>query len=141
MAKHSNRHSRSRRHSRRRRSISRRYKGGSGNYSSATTYGSYVNGSADSQFNRVFDQGGADAGRQSNVIIGAQGQWAQSPHSPTSNNLSLVQSAGKRNNKRKSRRGGFFAEVINQAVVPVALLTMQQKYGRNKKGNKTHRRY
>ena len=134
--RHSRRHSRRHRHSTRHRSISRRYKGGSGNYSSATTYGSYVNGSGDSQFNRVFDQS-ADAGRQTNVIIGSQGQWSQPPNLPTSQNLSLVQSAG----KRKSRRGGFFAEVINQAVVPVALLTMQQKYGRNKKGNKTHRRH
>lgn len=123
-------------HSRRHRSRSRSYKGGSGSYSSASTYGSYVNGSGDSQFNRVFDQGGADAGRQSNVIIGAQGQWGEQPHMPTAQNLALVQSAG----KRRNRRGGLVGEVINQAVVPFALLGMQQNYRRGKRGGKTHKR-
>jgi hypothetical protein len=117
--------------SRRHRSRSRSYKGGS--YSSASTYGSYVNGSGDSQFNRVFDQGGAEAGRQSNVIIGAQGQWGQSPHLPNAQNLALVQSAGKRRNKR----GGLWGEVINQAVVPLSLLGMQQTYGRKRSGGRT----
>ena len=121
------------RHSRK--SRSRSYKGGSGNYSSASTYGSYVNGSGDSQYSRVFDQT-SDAGRQSNVIIGAQGQWAQQPHGPNAQNLSLIQSAGKRRNKR----GGLWGEVINQAVVPFTLLGLQQNYGRNKRGGKTSKR-
>ena len=124
------------RNSRRHISRSRSYKGGNGNYSSASTYGSYVNGSGDSQFNRVFDQGGADAGRQSNVIIGAQGQWGQSAHLPTSQNLTLVQSAGKRRNKR----GGLWGEVINQAVVPLSLLGMQQTYRKSRRGGKTSKR-
>ena len=128
MAKHSR--SRSRRH-RRSHGVKR---GGSGNYTSASTYGSYVNGSGDSQYSRVFDQS-IDAGRQSNVIVGVQGQWAQQPHGPTAQNLSLVQSAG----KRRTKRGGLFGEVINQAVVPLALLGMQQNYGRKRNGGKTRK--
>jgi hypothetical protein len=120
---------------RHRHSRSRSYKGGNGNYTSATTYGSYVNGSGDSQFNRVFDQGGADAGRQTNVLIGAQGQWAQQPHGPSPQNLSLIQSAGGR-----KKRGGLWGEVINQAVVPFTLLGLQQNYGRKKHGGKTCKR-
>ena len=130
MAKHSR--SRSRRH-RRSHGVKR---GGSGNYTSASTYGSYVNGSGDSQYSRVFDQS-IDAGRQSNVIVGAQGQWAQQPHGPTAQNLSLVQSAG----KRRTKRGGLFGEVINQAVVPLALLGMQQNYGRKRNGGKTRKHH
>ena len=123
--------SRSRRH-KRSQGVKR---GGSGNYTSASTYGSYVNGSGDSQYSRVFDQS-VDAGRQSNLIVGAQGQWAQQPHGPTAQNLSLVQSAG----KRKSKRGGLWGEVINQAVVPLTLLGMQQNYGRKRNGGKTSKR-
>jgi hypothetical protein len=136
MAKH--RHSRRHRRSHKRSHGVKR--GGSGNYTSASTYGSYVNGSGDSQYSRVFDQS-VDAGRQSNLLVGVQGQWAQQPHSPTAQNLSLVQSAGKRRNK--SRRGGLFGEVVTQAVVPLALLGMQQTYRRKRtggrKGTRKHR--
>ena len=132
MAKHSRRYRRSHKRSH---GVKR---GGSGNYTSASTYGSYVNGSGDSQYSRVFDQS-IDAGRQSNVIVGVQGQWAQQPHGPTAQNLSLVQSAG----RRRTKRGGLLGEVINQAVVPLALLGMQQTYRRKRnggrKGTRKHR--
>lgn len=115
------------------RSHRRSYRGGNGNYSSATTYGNYVNGSGDSQFNRVFDQG------TSNVLVGAQGQWAQSPNLPTSQNLSLVQSAGRRRRSSSSRkkRGGLWGQVINQAIVPLSILGMQQTF---RKKHSTRRR-
>jgi len=103
MAKH--------RHSRRHRSRSRRMRGGS--YTSGSSYGTYVNGSPDSQFARTFDTTGPYAGRAGSEYVGAQGQWAQQPNTPSAQNLSLIQSAGRR--RRRSRRGGFFGEVINQA--------------------------
>ncbi len=124
--------------SRKHRSRSRSYKGGSDNYSSASTYGSYVNGSGDSQYNRVFDQSGANDARPTNVLIGAQGQWAQPPSLPNAQNLSLVQSAGKR--RRKSKRGGVFGEVVSQAIVPFGILGLQQTYGRKKKRGGKHTR-
>ena len=127
-----NRKSRTRSRSRR-----RVYKGGNGNYSSASTYGTYVNGSGGSQYDRVFTQGGND---HSNVLIGAQGQGSQQQSLPTQQNLSLIQSAGKRRmsrmNKmsRKKRRGGLLGvnSVISKAVTPFALLALQQTYRRNK---------
>jgi len=125
MAKH--RHSR--RHSR-----SRRMRGGS--YTSGSTYGSYVNGSGDSQFARTFDATGPYASRVGAEYVGAQGQNAQQPGVPSAQNLSLVQSAGKR---RKSRRGGFFGEVINQAIVPFGLLGLQQTYRKKRTGGKTRK--
>jgi hypothetical protein len=110
----------------------RSYRGGS--YNSGTTYNEYVNGSGDSQYNRVFDQGGVNDARQSNLLIGAQGQWAQPTNAPTAQNLSLIQSAGRRGRGRKSKRGGFWGQVINQAAAPLALLGMQQTFRRKKHG-------
>jgi hypothetical protein len=44
--------------------------------------------------------------------------------------------------RRRGRKGGFLGEVVNQAIVPVAILGLQQNY-RRKKGGKTrrHRRH
>jgi hypothetical protein len=108
----------------------RKHRGGNApnpsSYSSASSYGMTVNGTGDNQFNRVFGNGG-----NSNVITGVQGQNAGIP--PT-----LAQRAG---GKRRSKRGGFWGQVINQAVVPFGILGLQQTYGRKQhKGGKTHRR-
>jgi hypothetical protein len=123
----------SRRHSR-----SRRMRGGSGNYTSASTYGSYVNGSPDSQFARTFDSTGPYASRAGSEYVGAQGQWSHQPNVPTAQNLSLVQSAGKRG---KRRRGGFIGEVINQAIVPFTILGLQQTYRKKRSGGRKTRRH
>ena len=127
MAKH--------RHSRRHRSRSRRMRGGS--YTSGSTYGSYVNGSGDSQFARTFDSTGPYASRVGAEYVGAQGQNVQQPGVPNAQNLALIQSAGKR---RRSRRGGFFGEVINQAIVPFGLLGLQQTYRKKRTGGRKTRR-
>ena len=95
-------------------------------YSSASTYGMAVNGSGDSQFNRVFGNGG-----NSNIITGVQGQNAGIP-------ATLAQRAG---GKRRSKKGGFWGQIINQAVVPFGILGLQQTYRRKRSGGgKTHRR-
>ena len=126
-----------RRHSRGKRG-SRRMRGGS--YTSASTYGSYVNGSGDSQFARTFDTTGPYAARVGSEYVGAQGQNSQQFGSPSAQNLSLIQSAGKR---RRSRRGGFLelGGVINQAVVPFTLLGLQQSYRKKSYGGRRTRRH
>ena len=123
-------------HSRRRRH-SHRVKRGGGNYSSASTYGGYVNGSGNAQFARVFDQSGPYSGRESNIIVGAQGQNAVQPGGPSAQQLSRVQIAGRRHRKR----GGFLGQVINQAIVPFSLLGLQQTYRRKKHGGRKSRRH
>ena len=121
-------------------SRSRRMKGGSGNYTSASTYGSYVNGTPASQFARTFDSSGPYAGRAGSEYVGAQGQWSQQPNTPTAQNLSLIQKAGRRGKGKKSRRGGFIGEVISQAIVPFSILGLQQTYRKKKtEGRKTRR--
>lgn len=129
-------HRHSRRHTRRHISRSRKMRGGS--YTSASTYGAYVNGTPDSQFSRTFDATGPYASRAGSEYVGAQGQWSQQQNVPTAQNLSLIQSAGRR---RKNRRGGFFGEVINQAIVPLGLLGLQQTYRKKRYGGKKSRKH
>ena len=126
MAKH--RHRRSHRHGVKR----------GGNYSSASTYGGYVNGSGDSQFARTFDQSGQYGNRVGAEYVGAQGQWSQKPGSPSGQNLSLIQSAGRRSRKR---RGGLLGEVLSQAIVPFGILGLQQTYKRKRQGGRKSRRH
>ena len=116
------------------RSSHRKNKRGGSSYSSAASYGEYVNGTQNAQFDRVFSTSGPYANINSNTIIGAQGQNAVQSNVPSSQDLSLIQTAGKR-----GKRGGIWGQVINQAVVPVALLGMQQTY-RKKHGGKKSRK-
>lgn len=118
-------HSHSRKH---------KYKGG---YSSASTYQEFVNGtSVDDQINRTFNPNVHDNG---NLIIGAQGQNSTLSGTPSANQLSLIQSAG----RHKKRRGGNLGAVLSQAAVPFTLLGLQQSYRRrrHKGGKKTRRRH
>jgi hypothetical protein len=104
----------------RKRHGSRRYKKGGANapdpssYSSASTYGSVVNGTVDQQYDRTF------MGNGPAIYRGVQGQMT-----------------GGRKTRRK--RGGFFGEIINQAVVPLSILGMQQTYRKKRHGGKTRR--
>jgi len=116
------------------RSSHRKNKRGGSSYSSAASYGEYVNGTQNAQFDRVFSTSGPYANINSNTIIGAQGQNALQPNLPSSQDLSLIQNAGKR-----GKRGGIWGQVINQAVVPVALLGMQQTYRKKHGGKKTRK--
>ena len=127
-----------RRHSRGKRG-SRGMRGGS--YTSGSTYGSYVNGTGNEQFARTFDIAGQYGSRAGSEYVGAQGQNAQQFGTPSAQNLSLIQSAGKR---RRSRRGGFLAglgSVVNQAIVPFSILGMQQTYKKKSYGGRRTRRH
>lgn len=128
MARHSRRHSRRHR--------SRKMRGGS--YTDGASYGRYVNGTTGEQWSRTMDQTGTFGQIQGNVIIGAQGQNV-TPVSqmPSAGQLSLIQNGA----GRRRRRGGFLGEVVNQAIVPLALLGAQQNYGRKRKGGKTRRHH
>lgn len=107
-----------------------------GSYTSASTYGSYVNGTGDQQFSRTFDQSGPYGARMGTEYVGAQGQWSNQPNMPSAQNLSLIQSAGSRR-----KRGGLFGEVLSQAIVPAAILGMQQTYRKRRTGGRRTRRY
>ena len=121
-------------------------KGGS-NYTSASSYGEYVNGSTNDQFNRTFSDG-----NQSNILIGAQGQNTNQMSVPTSQQLALIQDGGRRRRHKMSRRskkrhhrGGLWGTIINQGAVPLTILGLQQNYkkkgGTKKRKNKCKNKY
>lgn len=123
------------------RSLSRsRSQMGGSDYTSGSSYGTYVNGPANAQFARTFDQTGPYGDRVGSEYVGAQGQWSSQPGTPSAQNLSLVQSAGKRRSRSRSRKGGLWGQVLNQAIVPFSILGMQQSFRRKKHGGKTHKR-
>jgi hypothetical protein len=133
MAKHSRARSHTRRH---------KVKRGGSNYSSASTYGTYVSGTANQQYDRVFSQTGSDSAIQSNILTGVQGQNTHQQGAPSAQNLSLIQSAGKRRSRRtRHKKGGLWGEVLNQAIVPFTILGLQQSYKRKKHGGKKSRKY
>jgi hypothetical protein len=76
-------------------------------------------GTGNQQYNNVFES--SKNSTNSNSIVGLQGQRA-----------------GKRG-RTKKRRGGYWSQVINQAIVPFTLLGLQQTYRRKKGGKKTRR--
>jgi len=133
-----------------RRHRKRSMRGGSP-YSSAASYGSYVNGGENSQYDRTFSQAGPYGNiNNGNLLIGREGQWSQSTGTPNAASLALIQRAGSRHKRHrkggrhtKKRRGGFLGQVINQAIVPFGILGMQQSYRRKHHHgkSKSHRRY
>lgn len=119
----------------RHRSRRHRMRGGGG----AADYSMQVNGSADAQYARVF--GPEYPNVQGNAIIGAQGQNAVLVNAPTPAQLNRIQSGGRKRRFRGSKRGGFLGETVSQALVPFALLGMQQTYRRRRGGSRrTHKR-
>jgi len=109
--------------------------GGNANYSSASSYGTYVNGpSVADQFNRVFSQSGLDAANPSNNIVGVQGQNIPKGLKGGSRRRKSKRNVSKKN--KNVKKGGYFAEVFNQAVVPFGLLGLQQTFGRRKNSSK-----
>jgi len=103
----------------------RKHRGG---YTSGTTYGSAVLGSTNSQWDRTFNQNGPNQ-TSSNAIVGTQytGSLGYKPY----------QQAGRR---KRTKKGGFWGSVINQAIVPLGLLGLQQRYGKRGKTMRRHRR-
>jgi len=117
----------------------RKNKRGGASYSSAATYSSYVNGSENDQYTRTLSQNGPYGNVSGNIIIGAQGQNSHYAGMPNSQQLSLVQKAGRRTRSRR-KRGGIWGSVINQAIVPFSLLAAQQSYKGKKMLNRHTRR-
>jgi hypothetical protein len=114
----------------------RKNKKGGGSYSSAASYGEYINGNENAQYDRVFSTSGPYGNINGNTIIGAQGQNSHQPNLPNSQQLALIQKAG----KSRRKRGGLLGTVINEAVVPFAILGMQQTYRRKKNGGAKSRK-
>lgn len=110
-------------------------KGGTGqppaspSYTDSASYMLSKVGDGNTQWNNVFaSQGPAPFGNEIRPLDGSANVQANA-----------VQSGGRRrrHGTRKGKRGGFFGNVISQAIVPFGLFALQNKYSRRMK-NKNH---
>lgn len=94
----------------------------------ASTYELKMYGNGQQQWDNVFKQvpGVSNNGfpANSNAIRTLSGQVAGSRR--------------KRNGGTRKRRGGFWGQIINQAIVPFGLVALNNKYGKMRK-NKTRK--
>lgn len=122
-----------RKHRSRKHRSRKNYRGGGG----AADYMLQTVGSADQQYNNVFDIN-SSLKAQGNAIVGLQGQNTEWPPNSGINSAAARAMTG---GKRRRRRGGFLGSAINQAVVPLSILGMQQSYKKSKRmGGKRHTR-
>ena len=116
-------------------SKSKSQKGGNQGAYPDSAWGFQLNnvGDAWSQFTRVMG-----SSNTSNVITPA------STATTGATGAHASQKGGKRRNKSRAKKGGYWGAVLEQAVVPLTLLGLQQKFGtRRNQGaprNKTFRR-
>jgi len=92
-----------------------------GGYTSATTYNEYVNGSGDSQFARTFENGYPTP--FGNESTGLQAQNTVIPPSVAS---SGVITGG----KKRSKKGGYWSQILSTALVPFGLLAAQNRFSK-----------
>jgi len=97
-------------------------------YSDAASYVAANYGDGNTQWNNVF--GGQSTSTMGNEIVNL--------NHPQMVQASVPQGGGRRRRgTRRGRRGGFFGNVVSQAIVPFGLLALQNKYSRrvrNKRG-------
>ena len=103
-------------------------------YSDSASYMLSKVGDGNTQWNNVFaTQGPVPFGNEIRPLDG------------NSTVQSAIQAGGRRRRgTRRGRRGGFFGNVISQAIVPFGLLALQNKYSRRLRhkrgGTRKHRR-
>ena len=99
-------------------------------------------GGMDTQLNNVFEKGGAFG----NTIQSADGTQ---PTSVAMNNamngktdVSLIQKGGKKHNKKnRTKKGGYWGQVLSTAAAPFGLWAIQNKFTRRSKHGKSKRRH
>jgi hypothetical protein len=123
------------RKSNRRRNRRRNRRGGNSaasasSYSDGSSYMMSTVGDGKTQYDNVFmsDKNSSP----SNTVVGLQGQRAGSRKGLK---------GGSHKRLTKKRKGGYWGQVINQAIVPFTLLGLQQRYGRKSRGSTKKRRF
>jgi len=93
-------------------------------YSSAATFVKATVGTGDQQYDNVFKGANLPNG---NEIVGLQGQNTTIPASQPQNAGNMM--GGK---KRRSKRGGYWGQVLSTALVPFGLWAAQNRYSKRK---------
>ena len=93
-------------------------------YSSAASFVKATVGTGDQQYDNVFKGANLPNG---NEIVGLQGQNTRIPASLPQNSSNMM--GGK---KRRSKRGGYWGQVLSTALVPFGLWAAQNRYSKRK---------
>lgn len=93
-------------------------------YSSVSTFIPATVGNGQQQYDNVFKGANLPNGNQ---IVGLQGQNTQIPASLPQNSGNMI--GGK---KRRSKRGGYWGQVLSTALVPFGLWAAQNRYSKRK---------
>jgi hypothetical protein len=112
-------------------------RGGVGNSPSAWSSVLGQVGTENDQYNNTFVRGGQFGNALQNMA-GTQPSVVQGGF-PSAANLSLIQRAGKR--KTRSKKGGYWGNVVSQALVPFSLWFAQNRFGKTQrnKGERTRK--
>ena len=117
----------------------RKHQGGNSPSGWGYVYNTVGNGWTQFQNALTLQPGDNAVSQQSNNIepVGNP-NFGNTSYSPSQSELTLIQSAGKRKrskiNRRRSKKGGYWSEVASRAIVPFALLGLQNKF--KKRGTK-----
>ena len=109
----------------------RRGKRGGQVVDSANAYGTHVNGLVESQFARTFENGHPTP--YGNGPYGAQGQGTVIP-------ASVASSGSIKGGKKRTKKGGYWGQVLSTALVPFGLWAAQNRFSKRrglKAGGKT----
>ena len=122
-------------HRSRSRSMRRQRHGGSGaaspsSYSSAPTYALSSAGDGNTQFKNVFVEPTAHRG---NGLVGLQGQWVGGRRRKRSRSRSRTRSRARTRTRSRTQKGGFWNQVISNALTPLTLLTAQQTFRKKRR--------
>jgi hypothetical protein len=94
----------------------------------ASEYMSRLVGDANAQYNRTFDIN--SSANRGNALVLADGRSISGGSSRRGRARGRGRRRARGSSRSRAKRGGFMGSVINQAVVPLALLGLQQTYRR-----------
>jgi hypothetical protein len=92
----------------------------------ASEYMSRLVGDANAQYNRTFDVN--SSANKGNALVLADGRSISGGSSRRRRSRARGRGRARGSSRSRTKRGGFMGSVINQAVVPLTLLGLQQRY-------------
>lgn len=123
---------------------SRKQKGGNSPSGWGYVYNTVGNGWTQFQNALTLQPGDNAVSQQSNNIepVGKP-NFGNTSYDPSKTDLTLIQSAGRRRSKRskrsRSRKGGNWGEVASRAIVPLALLGVQNRFSKRRRSRKSRK--
>lgn len=94
-------------------------------------------GNGNTQWDNVF--GGSGSSPYGNQLVNLRHQGVTSPAMVQNPATAAPPASGQRGGSRR-KRGGFMGDVLGQAAVPLALLALQQNYGKRIKSRRRGRK-